>query len=156
MVRGSSDHRPGGLQKEPFRPGAENCTCQSFGRGLRTRRFFSSSSSPHPPGAFPGRRDNTQSHASTGPKVPHLPVYGPGPSILRFLSSPSDHRRLSLGDEGTHKRMHVPSFCIWAFFRVVARGPSDHHLPPGHFDLFFSSGALWPPLPGGPFLSLCS
>ena len=65
------------------------CKCQSFGQGLREGCFLTPPSSPRLPGVVPEKREHTQTHAFTGPKVMHVPVYWLGLRRRRFLTSPS-------------------------------------------------------------------
>ena len=56
--------------------GPKDCACQSFGPGFRSGCSLGET----------GTHTNTCTHR---PKSMHLPVYGPGPSKLFFLTSPS-------------------------------------------------------------------
>ncbi len=95
--------------------GPKDCACQSFGRGCRKLRFITFPSSPRLPGALPGRREHTQTHALTGSKVCTCQSTGRG-LLNSFFSPPrpvSVLRGLYREDGGSHahKVMQFFTFC---------------------------------------------
>jgi hypothetical protein len=93
----------------------QDCTCQSFGRSFRKRRFLTSPSTPPTPGALPGTREHTQIHALAVEQVTHLPVCGPAPSKTSLSRPPPSCLRppgaFPGGRGHTHSCTNFISFC---------------------------------------------